>query len=55
MKSNHAITELEFRCAMCHDWLLLDHLAFTFMVSDEGEPIEREGVCGWCAAGEDVE
>ena len=42
--SDYALTELTFRCAMCLEWLLLDHLAFTFDV-DEG----KEGVCGFCA------
>jgi len=44
MKKDFAITELEFRCGICEQWLLLDHLAFTYDI-DEG----KEGVCGFCA------
>ncbi len=47
--SDHSLDELTFRCAMCHEWLLFDHLAFTFVITED--PIEREGVCGFCAAG----
>ncbi len=49
--SDHSLDELNFRCAMCHEWLLFDHLAFTFVVNED--PIEREGVCGFCVASQE--
>ena len=38
----------EFRCGICEEFFILDHLAFTYMVDDR-----REGVCGFCAAGQE--
>jgi hypothetical protein len=40
---------IEFKCAMCHEYFLIDHCAFTFEVEDD----MHEGVCGWCALGEE--
>ena len=39
---------IEFKCAICHEYFLKDHCAFTFPVEDY-----YEGVCGWCALGEE--
>lgn len=39
----------EFRCAMCFEMLLMDHLAFVIELEDM-----KEGVCGFCADGDDL-